>query len=42
MKQSEAPSIVTVITRSMIEALGSRSVAEACVTFPASTLLTMA
>jgi iron complex outermembrane receptor protein len=29
MKQSEAPSIVTVITRSMIEALGSRSVAEA-------------
>jgi len=28
MKQSEAPSIVTVITRSMIEALGSRSVAE--------------
>ena len=29
MKQSEAPSIVTVITRPMIEALGSRSVAEA-------------
>jgi len=29
MKQSEAPSIVTVITRSMIEALGFRSVAEA-------------
>jgi iron complex outermembrane receptor protein len=29
MKQSEAPSIVTVITRSMIEALGVRSVAEA-------------
>jgi iron complex outermembrane receptor protein len=29
MKQSEAPSIVTVITRSMIQALGSRSVAEA-------------
>lgn len=29
MKQSEAPSIVTVITRTMIEALGSRSVAEA-------------
>lgn len=29
MKQSEAPSIVTVITRSMIEALGCRSVAEA-------------
>ena len=29
MKQSEAPSIVTVVTRSMIEALGSRSVAEA-------------
>ena len=29
MKQSEAPSIVTVITRPMIQALGSRSVAEA-------------
>jgi outer membrane receptor for ferrienterochelin and colicins len=29
MKQSEAPSIVTVVTRPMIEALGSRSVAEA-------------
>ncbi|MES1204651.1 MAG: TonB-dependent receptor [Pseudomonadota bacterium] len=29
MKQSEAPSIVTVITRPMIRALGSRSVAEA-------------
>jgi outer membrane receptor for ferrienterochelin and colicins len=29
MKQSEAPSIVTVITRAMIQALGSRSVAEA-------------
>jgi outer membrane receptor for ferrienterochelin and colicins len=29
MKQSEAPSIVTVITRPMIEALGNRSVAEA-------------
>jgi iron complex outermembrane receptor protein len=29
MKQSEAPSIVTVITRPMLQALGSRSVAEA-------------
>jgi outer membrane receptor for ferrienterochelin and colicins len=29
MKQNEAPSIVTVISRPMIEALGSRSVAEA-------------